>query len=207
VRLGLPFPTPARRIAQLDEALTIIRSLFTAARTDFSGRYYRLASAPAEPKPLQTRLPILVGGSGKKMLRLAATHADIWHGYAPTTTDFGALVRDFHAACADVGRDPGTVAVAAGGQVIIRDSARGLEQRFDAHVARHHAPLGRPGELTGTVQHVASHIAERLRAGLDLFICTDQAPFDEESMRRLATEAWPLALAMAGQPPAITRAR
>lgn len=198
VRYGIPFLTTGRRIDQLDEALTVMRSLFTQARTEFQGQYYRLTDAPAEPKPLQARIPILVGGSGeRKMLKVVAKHADIWHGFADTATEFERLLGVLRDHCAAIGRDPGTITPSTGGHVIIRETEAGLEHRCAELINRHRVPRVKVTELTGTRKHVSAHIAERLRAGVRLFIASAATPFDEESLQSLATEVWPHAMELA----------
>jgi F420-dependent oxidoreductase-like protein len=193
-RYGIPFPLPGQRIAQLDEALTLMRSLLTEPRTEFHGQYYRLTDAPAEPKPIQAHVPVLVGGSGeRKTLRVVAKHADIWHGFADSAAEFSRLLDVLRKHCDAVGRDPASITPSTGGQVIIRDTAGELDARFDELVIRHRVPRGAPGDFTGTIDHVAKHIGERLRAGVRLFIASAATPFDEESLRRLALEAWPQA--------------
>lgn len=61
----------------LDEALTCTRSLWTQERTSFAGEFYHLDEAILWPKPVQQpHPPILLGGGGKGLLRLAGKHAD-----------------------------------------------------------------------------------------------------------------------------------
>jgi probable F420-dependent oxidoreductase len=75
---NIPFPPIAERLAMLDEALTCMRSLWTVERTTFEGKYYQLRDAILWPKPIQKpHPPILLGGGGKGLLRLAAKHADV----------------------------------------------------------------------------------------------------------------------------------
>jgi probable F420-dependent oxidoreductase len=75
---GIAFPPIGKRLEMLDEALTCIRSLWTNETTTFDGAYYKLRDAILWPKPIQKPYPpILLGGGGKGLLRLAAKHADI----------------------------------------------------------------------------------------------------------------------------------
>lgn len=75
---GIPFPPIGPRLRMLDEALTIIKSLWTNEQTTFDGEFYHLKDAILWPKPIQKPLPpIIVGGGGKGLLRVAAKHADI----------------------------------------------------------------------------------------------------------------------------------
>jgi probable F420-dependent oxidoreductase len=89
---GYEFGTPGTRIAALGESLPRIRS-----------RWSRLNPAPTRP------IPILVGGGGeRKTLRLAAEHANIWHGFG----DIDTLARKNQILdewCAKIGRDPGDI--------------------------------------------------------------------------------------------------
>ncbi len=75
---GIPFPPITERLRMLDEALTVIKSLWAHEQTTFDGEFYHLKDAILWPKPLQQpRPPIIVGGGGKGLLRIAAKHADI----------------------------------------------------------------------------------------------------------------------------------
>jgi len=74
---GIPFPPIAERLRMLDEALTCMRSLWTNEETTFEGEFYRFRDAILWPKPKQKPYPpILLGGGGNGLLRIAAKHAD-----------------------------------------------------------------------------------------------------------------------------------
>ena len=75
---GLRFPDTTTRLRMLDESLACMRSLWTEDRTTFAGEFYQLKDAVLWPKPVQKPYPpILMGGSGKGLLRVAARHADV----------------------------------------------------------------------------------------------------------------------------------
>jgi probable F420-dependent oxidoreductase len=73
---GIPFPPIGERLEMLDEALICIKSLWANERTTFEGKYYKFKDAILWPKPLQKNPPVMVGGGGKGLLRIAARHAD-----------------------------------------------------------------------------------------------------------------------------------
>ena len=76
--MGFAFPEVKVRLAMLDEALRVIRALWTEERVHFAGEFYTLRNAIAAPKPLQRpHPPFMLGGNGKGIMRLAARHADI----------------------------------------------------------------------------------------------------------------------------------
>lgn len=81
---GIPYPDMPTRLEMLDEALTVLKLLWTQERTTFAGRHYRLTDALHTPKPVQQpHPPILLGGGGKGLLRVAAKHADVINIIAP----------------------------------------------------------------------------------------------------------------------------
>jgi len=83
--MGAPFPDVKPRLRMLDEALQVIKALWTRERTSFEGEFYRLHDAMSVPKPQQRpHPPILLGGSGKGLLRIAARHADLVNIVADT---------------------------------------------------------------------------------------------------------------------------
>ena len=76
--LGLPYDSHGTRIARLGEALTVVKGAWGDGPFDFAGEYYTIAGYDGLPKPLQRpRPPILVGGGGPKVLRMAGREADI----------------------------------------------------------------------------------------------------------------------------------
>jgi alkanesulfonate monooxygenase SsuD/methylene tetrahydromethanopterin reductase-like flavin-dependent oxidoreductase (luciferase family) len=106
LRLG----PPGERLDRFEEACEVIRSLWTQPRTTYVGRHYTITDAVAEPKPVQDRVPIWIGGSGRRRtLRITARFADVWNsaGGSPEEVAELSAVLDQH--CADVGRDPSDI--------------------------------------------------------------------------------------------------
>jgi alkanesulfonate monooxygenase SsuD/methylene tetrahydromethanopterin reductase-like flavin-dependent oxidoreductase (luciferase family) len=120
---GYPFD---HRVSRFEEALTITTGLLRDGHIDFAGRYYQARECELRPRgPRPQGPPILVGSSstGERMLRLAAHYADIWNrdfdavnpGYEPySSEDLAASQSRVDAACADIGRDPATLARTVG---------------------------------------------------------------------------------------------
>jgi probable F420-dependent oxidoreductase len=75
---GIAYDSPGTRIQRLDEALQIIRAMWSESGTSFSGEHYQIRDVPqAAPLKNGERPPILIGGGGRRILRLAGRHADI----------------------------------------------------------------------------------------------------------------------------------
>jgi probable F420-dependent oxidoreductase len=127
--MGLPYPEVKVRLRMLDEALVAIKKLWTEERASLAGEFYRLTDAVCVPQPVQKpHPPILLGGSGKGLLRVAARHADIVNLTADVgragTVDFGEVARfnedafvakgEFvRAEARALGRDPATIALSS----------------------------------------------------------------------------------------------
>jgi alkanesulfonate monooxygenase SsuD/methylene tetrahydromethanopterin reductase-like flavin-dependent oxidoreductase (luciferase family) len=75
---GYDFPPAPIRIEQLDESITIIKSMWTEGRATFRGKHYSINGAICNPKPIQKPHPVvMVGGEGERyLLKIAAKHAD-----------------------------------------------------------------------------------------------------------------------------------
>jgi F420-dependent oxidoreductase-like protein len=160
---GIPYYTTGERLRRLEEAVRIIRSLFENEHTDFEGRYYKMHNAPLSPKPLQARVPILVGGGGEKVtMRIAAQYADEWNTWG-TPDVIAHKVRVLEAHCERLGRDPAKIRKSAQALVTISDDA--------ALVERMRGP-GRPA-IAGSVEEVRDAIGRYAEAGLDEFIVPD----------------------------------
>ena len=115
---GLEFGSgPGERLSWMDESVAAMRGLLVGERvTSSPGGRYAFDDLLLLPRPVQDRLPIMIGGSGeKKTLRTVARYADMWN--AMGTPDFLQHKRDvLEAHCAAVGRDPAEIQQHRGAQ-------------------------------------------------------------------------------------------
>jgi alkanesulfonate monooxygenase SsuD/methylene tetrahydromethanopterin reductase-like flavin-dependent oxidoreductase (luciferase family) len=111
---GLDLMTPAELSDRFEESVAIICALLREERTTFAGRHFQLDDAPNNPKPVQERLPILVGGGGeRRTIPLAARYADVYHIWG-SPEGYAAKSARLDEACAAIGRDPGEIKRATG---------------------------------------------------------------------------------------------
>ena len=75
---GVGSTEPRVRVARLKESLEIISALWTGEAVDYQGEYFTLRGAVQLPRPTG-RIPIVIGGAGKKTMELVAAHADWWN--------------------------------------------------------------------------------------------------------------------------------
>lgn len=100
------------RVDRFEEALQIIVPLLRTGQVDFAGKYYQARGCELRPRgPRPGGPPILIGAKGPRMLRLAATYADLWNAEGPVQRpeEISARQAAGDAACAAVGRDPATL--------------------------------------------------------------------------------------------------
>ena len=108
---GWDFPPLRERYARLEDALELLPLMWGKGAPAFEGRTLGVAEAICYPRPLQERIPILVGGSGeRRTLRLVARHADACNLFGnPDVVRHKVAVLHDH--CAAEGRDPGAITV------------------------------------------------------------------------------------------------
>jgi F420-dependent oxidoreductase-like protein len=123
---GWEFPPRSERYARLEDALELLPLMWGPGAPRFEGRTLVIEEAICYPRPLQERVPILVGGAGeRRTLRLVARHADACNLFGdPDTVRRKLTVLREH--CAAEGRDPGAITVShlAPARVVAPDASR-----------------------------------------------------------------------------------
>ncbi len=190
LRFGEGFP---ERLRWLGEALPVIRGMLHGEQPTASGPRYAAKAVRNLPAPVQARLPILVGGGGEQVtLKLVARYADannVGGGLEAVRHKEEVLLRH----CEAVGRDPSEIErTTSVGTVIIRDTAEEAHRVHREIFARNgDAPLWED-QPVGTVEQIAERLAGYAAIGYRHLVAGFPAPYDEESMTRLATEVLPI---------------
>jgi probable F420-dependent oxidoreductase len=82
---GYDFPPTPVRLAQLAETVQIVKAMWTQDTPRFKGEFFEIDGAMNQPRPVQRpHPPLMLGGSGEGLLRIAAEHADIINLIPPT---------------------------------------------------------------------------------------------------------------------------
>lgn len=185
---GYEFPPPGVRVGQLEEALAIVRSMWTEAETTLAGRYYRVEGARCDPKPA-TPPPLMVGARGPRMMRVTARHADWWNGDWSGLEQYRALIGQLDAACRAVGRDPTTLRKTWLGTV----ACRRTEAEARAEVASSYASGAiRDNSLVGTPAQVVEQVRAYAALGVDyVILCPHHFP-DLASLELFCHEVIPV---------------
>jgi alkanesulfonate monooxygenase SsuD/methylene tetrahydromethanopterin reductase-like flavin-dependent oxidoreductase (luciferase family) len=185
--LGIDFRSGfGERLDALDEAVMLSRRLLDGERIErHDGRFYQMRDAICEPRPVQARLPILIGGSGpKKTLRTTARYADMWDT-GGTLEEVTAQYEILKAHCADVGRDPDEIERTLGMTVILRDDPAEAATVLAAARASYGATETDPGDLCGPPAFVAERLRPYVEAGWRHVIVDLRRPYDAETIDRL----------------------
>lgn len=174
---GYGFPPLGKRLDQLEEALTIIRSLLRDEETSFKGEYYDVQGAVCGPKPLNPNLPIWVGGRGKaRTPSIAARFADGFNmPYLAPDSVRDRLAR-VAAACEAVGRDPEEIQSSVNVGFYLGDRAPEVNPE---------------GSLVGSVQQAVDRIGEYADTGVEGLNIALRPPVDWELLQRFIDEVMP----------------
>jgi len=187
---GLALGEPKERVDRFAEGLAVISGLLTKETTTLDGQYYQLTDALCEPKPVQSPLPLLVGATGPRMLRLTARYAHGWNQWS-APGGFGERSAALDAACEKEGRDPATVWRSTQALVMLTDTA---EAEAKAKAVAESMP--QPA-VYGPASRIAEAVATWRDEGVDELIVPDfgmpRGPGRLDAYRALAEVLKPLA--------------
>jgi F420-dependent oxidoreductase-like protein len=188
---GIEFPPTARRLDRLEEAVQVLRKLWTEPEATFDGAEYQLAGAHCEPKPLQDPLPILIGGRGeRRTLAIVARYADRWNG-SGSLEMLNHSVGVLHGHCEKVGRDPAAIALTVRNDFFMSSDPARVTAQLEKLAgyfgttpdeARDRVWVGGPAELAermGALRDAGYH---------DAIMCIDP-PYDQRAIDMLAWAA------------------
>jgi probable F420-dependent oxidoreductase len=200
---GIPFDGGAVRVSRLEESAQLIRDLLDGNAVDFDGMHYRIrAKKGALVPPPATRVRMLIGGNGTRVLQLAGRIADTV-GFAGITHNRDAtVVRSKRFGSKGLHDRIAVVRDAAGGRfdqielnaliqaVVVTDDRHAAAERTGDRVRCGHLPeqlLDSPFILLGTHEQMAEMLAERRRRfGITYWTVFDELPGRASAMADIA---------------------
>ena len=190
---GIEFPDVRTRFDRLEEQLSIVTGLWATPvgeRFSHDGQHYRLTDSPALPKPVQSRVPLIVGGRGRKRTpALAARYATEFNAAFMPPEDAAVQFQRVREACAEIGRDATDLTYSSALPVCVG--------RDDAEVARRAAAIGRDVDtivgkgVGGTVQQVVDTLGRFGDAGVERFYLQVLDMADLDHVELIASEVRP----------------
>ncbi len=183
---GYKFPSPGARVRQLDEAITIAREMWTKPRADFKGKYYSVNDAVAMPKPIQDPLPVLVGGTGGQVLKVAAKHAQLanfaWNTDLNVYAERLGVLENW---CSKLGVDYGSIRKSAGLHIALRDVEAGESAPYERY-------SGEKKWDRKTAKEAAAFVSGYVDLGVTHFVIVFPYGSEAESTEYFMNEVAPL---------------
>ena len=125
---GYSFPTNKIRLEQLEEAINVIRSIWTSRPASFVGKYYQIQNAYCEPQP-SPLIPLLIGGGGeRRTLHLVARYADWWNFNSCSFDVYAHKISILRKNCSEVGRNISEIRLTFSSVVSVSDDPTQLVQ-------------------------------------------------------------------------------
>ncbi|HEY3605459.1 MAG TPA: TIGR03560 family F420-dependent LLM class oxidoreductase [Sporichthyaceae bacterium] len=188
---GYEFPSPADRIRAMAECVEIVTGMWKEPSFSYTGRYYTLERAQCDPKPLQDRPQVLIGGGGEQLtLRAVARLADAAN-FGGKPHEFAAKCEVLKGHCATVGRDYDTIQKTWSPEIHIRETEKEIVDGGSRSAFGEEFDSWRAGNLVGTPEQVAERIVEYVRLGCTGFYpwCSDYP--ETETMTLFAEKVIP----------------
>ncbi len=191
---GYAFPPVGRRLDRLGDAAAICRGLLDGGSVTHDGEWFSARDARNDPPPVQTRLPIAIGGSGeKRTLRIVAEYGDIWNADQDDPESFRRRNGILDGHCDAVGRDPAAIERTAGLAAPCIRPTRDEAVEVLAGILRHQAippdealRIATGSPFTGPVEVVVDELRRYREAGLSAAIFDWPAPFDRITLEAMA---------------------
>ncbi|MDQ3781758.1 MAG: LLM class F420-dependent oxidoreductase [Actinomycetota bacterium] len=199
---GYPFPKPSVRLGQLEEAVEIMRRMWTEDVVSFDGKHYHLDGAICRPHPVQQpHIPLWVAGGGEQLtLRIAARYA--------AATNFGDTIEQFARKsevladhCAQVGTDFDVIVRSNNFNVLCEATEADVAARLDWITERYTPLVGESKAarvralytpMAGTPQQLIERFGSWQEAGMSYAIMFfPEFAFDSAGVERFATEVVP----------------
>lgn len=162
---GYPYPPVRERLDRLEEAVQIIRQMWTDPSPTFHGQYYHIDAAYCNPQP-NPQPPLLIGGAGpKRTLRIVAKYADWCNLNNASVSDVQASLDTLRVHCQDVGRDYTQITKTFSTDCVSVAPTLAAAQRIQqASFFASYAPI------TGTPDEVAAGLQTYVDLGITHFI-------------------------------------
>lgn len=191
---GYTFPDIKTREDQLEEYAEALRLMFAEPFADFTGEHYTLRHAANNPRPVQRRLPLWIGGAGeKRTLRTTALFADGWSAPYLAPAEWKRKNEVLDRWCAEVGRDARRIARTINVGFYMGADAKGAaggEERYQKEWGAD--TRGFTGFLRETPPRAAELVNEYREVGVEqLNIAVRSGPYDWDALAAFAEDVIP----------------
>ncbi len=190
---GYEFPDTKTRIEQLAESIQVIRAMWNEDKPNFNGKHYSISDAFCNPKPVQTPLPIMVGGAGEKyLLRLVAELADEWNCPANHALAYDHKLDVLKNHCKEVGRNIDDIAISQQTVCVIAKDQAELEEKLEKGQRRYgfFGDISKFG-IVGTPDQCIEKILENEKRGITKYTVFFSDIMNHDTLKFFAKEVMP----------------
>ena len=192
---GIPLPKHSTRIEMLAEAIQIIKAMWTNDVADFEGKYYHVKQVLNNPKPVQKpHPPILIGGKGEKIMKVAARLADSWNLPSPWALkpeEYGKQVDIFNEYCRQAGRSPNEVVKSLGVRCLIDRDGDKAREKAKRYKPDHETLDYFMKRLIGTPEQCVEKLKGLKAEGAEYFTVHFYEPTDFNQLKLFAEQVIP----------------
>lgn len=194
---GIANPPAPERMRRLDETCQILRGLWQEQSFSFAGLHYQLNDAHLVPKPLQQRVPLVIGGAGRALIQLAGRHADVWNSLVCPLERYRRRVAVLADSCARAGRDARQVRISMTFRLVLGRTDAEAAERADALLAPLPEASSDRAEFlaVGSPSTVAGTLLAYRDAGVQDFLLGSRPPLDWYTIESFAADVAPRLLA------------
>lgn len=172
-----------RRGRHLDEAIRVMRALWTEDNPRIDGQFYRFSDVIFGPKPAQVNgIPIWIGGASDAALRRTAEIGDGWHGDDFTVDQMRDGITRLHVQTAKTGRQ---VVISLRRTIDLRPAMTGGPQVERGGIQAGRWLVGEAGVMAGTLDDIRAAIRELAQVGVEHFICQFEHATVEEHVAQI----------------------
>jgi alkanesulfonate monooxygenase SsuD/methylene tetrahydromethanopterin reductase-like flavin-dependent oxidoreductase (luciferase family) len=180
---GYDYPSGGVRVAQLAEAIEVMRRMWTESPATYHGTYYRIDGAYCEPRP-DPPIPIMVGTNGPKALAVTARLADMWNWDGPWETVYRQPYETLRRLCEEIGRPFDEIGLTAGVNVYLPDDPAGFVPRYTHDFY--------PGSTFDNLGPTPADVIRDIEQLVDVGVGHFQVRFDDmRSLERFVAEVVP----------------
>jgi F420-dependent oxidoreductase-like protein len=190
---GIPFPSTGERLQRLQEAVQIIKKMWSEkGPVNFEGKFYKAHNAYCNPMPIQKPHPkILIGGVGEKiLLRIVAKYGDACNLFgSPETVKKKLSVLRQH--CKEVGRDYGSILKTKLTRILISEDEEKVERRVKEMSKATPEEMLREAIIYGTPEEISKRVEEFRDAGVEYLIMSFEAKEELKAIMLFGKEVLP----------------
>jgi alkanesulfonate monooxygenase SsuD/methylene tetrahydromethanopterin reductase-like flavin-dependent oxidoreductase (luciferase family) len=180
---GYDYPRGGVRVAQLAEAIEVIRTMWTTSPATYHGTYYRIEDVELAPRP-DPAPPIMVGTNGPRALRVAAEHADWWNWDGSWERVYRRPYEILRSHCEDIGRPFDEITLTAGLYVSFPEDVSRFESTFEHPFY--------PGQTFDVIGPTPDDAIREVRRLLDVGVAHFQPAFEDmATLRRFVDDVLP----------------